>query len=121
MREARDKLVRQKVELTNGSQLQDAVVDAQEYKEQVMEKHRNGEISTEEALEVANTDNRDLNEKLKQNALHKTYRYEEVFHENIDGDLIMTFPEEVLEKSGLKVGDNLGLSVVNGSLVIKKL
>lgn len=50
----------------------------------------------------------------------KTYRYEELFNENIDGDLILTFPEEVLKHSKLSAGDTISMEVINGALHIKK-
>lgn len=119
MRSAVEDLVRKKIELTNGSQLQDSVVNAEEYKQDVIERYNKGEATREELLETG--DDKILNQRVKEQAFHNTYRYEELFHEDENGDLILTFPDEVLEKLNIKVGDSVGLSATKGSLVIKKL
>ena len=120
MQTAVDNLIREKVELTNGSQLQDSVVDAEQYKKDVVERYNKGEATTEELIETG--DEKTLNQRVKEQAYHNTYRYEELFHENIDGDLILTFPDEVLKQLNLKENDTVGLSATkSGGLVIKKL
>jgi hypothetical protein len=119
MRSAVEALIKKKIELTNGSQLQDSVVDAEEYKQDVIDRYNKGEASKEELLETG--DKKILNQRVKEQAYHNTYRYEELFQENIDGDIILTFPDEVLKRWNLKEGDSVGLSATKGSLVIKKI
>lgn len=119
MRSAIDKLIAQKVELTNGSQLQDSVVDAEEYKQDVIDRYNRGEATKEELLETG--DKKILNQRVQEQAYHNTYRYDELFHETADGDVILTFPEDTCERMGWVEGDTLGLSVTKGSLVIKKI
>lgn len=108
----RDALIRKKVELTNGSQLQDAVSSTREDDVDAFQK---GEISPDELQQ------REQERGLKKPTFHQTYKYEELFQENIDGDLIMTFPPEVMEACGLKEGDTLGISSNANGLVFKKL
>lgn len=109
----KDALIRKKVELTNGSQLQDAVAPT---RDEDVDAFKKGEISAEDL----NT--REQERGLKTPPFHQTYKYEELFHENIDGDLILTFPDEVLERMKWNVGDTLGISASpNGGLVIKLL
>ena len=50
----------------------------------------------------------------------KTYAYDKLFHENIDGDLILTFPDEVLKHANLQAGDTINMEVINGALHITK-
>lgn len=119
MRSAVEALIKKKIELTNGSQLQDSVVNAEEYKQDVIERYNKGEATREELLETG--DDKILNKRVQEQAFHNTYRYEELFHEDENSDLILTFPDEVLEKLNLKAGDSVGLSATKGSLVIKKL
>jgi hypothetical protein len=42
MRSAVEALIKKKIELTNGSQLQDSVVDAEEYKQDVIDRYNKG-------------------------------------------------------------------------------
>ena len=119
MRTAVEQLIKQKIELTNGSQLQDSVVDAEEYKQDVVDRYNKGEATKEELLETG--DKKILNQRVKEQAYHNTYRYEELFQENIDGDIIFTFPDEVSKRFNLKDGDSVGLSATKGSLIIKKI
>lgn len=116
LRTERDALIAKKVEWTNGRQLQDAVMSPEEQKQDVIERYKKGEATDEELLETTKRPG-----ELTKPAIHGTYQYDELFHENIDGDLILTFPDEVLKHSGFEVGDELALSVVNGNLVIKKI
>lgn len=108
----RDILIKRKVELTNGSQLQDAVEAS---REDMVEAYKKGEATSEDLLKHESG-------QLKRPTFHQTYKYEELFHENIDGDMILTFPQEVVDNLGLKEGDKVGLSASkNGGLVIKLL
>lgn len=116
LQNALDANIRKKVELTNGAQLQDAVAPT---REEDVEAYKKGEMDVEELNE---REQKRKSGTLKRPAFHQTYKYEELFQENIDGDLILTFPDEVTERMGWKVGDTLGISVSdNGGLVIKLL
>lgn len=117
LRAEKDALIRKKVEWTNGRQIQDAVMSPEEEKQDVIERYKKGEATDEELLQTTERKSGEL----KKPAIHGTYAYDELFHENIDGDLILTFPEDVVKHSGFNVGDELALSVVDGNLVIKKI
>ena len=56
------------------------------------------------------------------NSVSKTYSYEELFTETNDGtgDVILTFPPEMVEELGLTEGMELNLGVENGNLIVSK-
>jgi hypothetical protein len=70
MKSAVEDLVRKKIELTNGSQLQDSVVNAEEYKQDVIERYNKGEATREELLETG--DDKILNKRVQEQAFHNT-------------------------------------------------
>lgn len=52
-----------------------------------------------------------------------TFKAEEIFEE-IPGDpdnVIMKFPEEIIESTGWKEGDTLNIKIENGALVVTKV
>jgi len=120
LRSGREENIRKKVQLTNGSQIQDAVnVDVEEMRKDVQRRHARGEATDEELIA---TGEKDFGVQSNKEQFHNTYRYEELFSEDVEnGDTILTFPDEVIEQMGLEPGDNLAISAVNGSLVIKKI
>jgi hypothetical protein len=120
LRSGREENVRKKVQLTNGSQLQDAVAetDVTVMRKEVQQRHARGEATDEELI---STGDKDFGRKRNEAQFHNTYMYEELFTDQENGDTILTFPDEVVEQLGLKEGDNLAISAVNGSLVIKKI
>ena len=105
-----EKLVAEKVELTGALNVQDAVVDANEDREIApVQEERKRTDSTQQREAFT-----------KPGKTWRDYKYEELFHENIDGDMILTFPDEILKETGWKEGDILDFEVVAGSLHIRK-
>ena len=118
---AREENVRKKVEMTNGSQVQDANVtheSVDEMRKEVQERHAKGEATDAELLATGDSD---FGSPSKKPQFHATYYYEELFDDQENGETILTFPDEVIRIMGLIEGDNLAISAVNGNLVIKKL
>lgn len=56
------------------------------------------------------------------NIINKSYSYEELFTETDDGtgDVILTFPPEIIEDMGLTEGMVLNIRAENGNLVVSK-
>jgi hypothetical protein len=104
-----EKLIKEKVELTGALDIGDAV------EKEVTE---DTPASQPVATKTDSTQQRQAFE--KPGKKHGPYDYDEVFNENIDGDLIMTFPDEVFKSTGWKEGDTLDFEVVHGNLHIRK-
>ena len=118
---AREENVRKKVEMTNGSQVQDANVTYEsidEMRKEVQERHAKGEATDAELLATGDSD---FGSPSKRPQHHATYYYEELFDDQADGSTVLTFPDDVIRIMGLNEGDNLAISAVEGNLVIKKL
>jgi hypothetical protein len=110
-----DMQIAKKVELTNARGIQDEVVGPTE--DEVVQEYRKGNATIEDVQEARE---RKLDGP-KSRTIHNTYKFEELFHENIDGDLIMTLPDEVMEALKLKIGDTMGISTNANGLVLKKV
>jgi len=109
LRSARDENVRKKVQLTNGSQLQDAVDVG------------SGETEDIATINIVLDDDEKGASNNNKVQYHNTFLYEELFTDQENGETILTFPDEVIALLGLKEGDDLALSTQNGSLIIKKI
>jgi hypothetical protein len=108
-----EKLIAEKVELTAGLELHDAVET-----EAVVPDNKPAQDS---AVENAKALERHGSQPFQKPAKNMgTYKYEELFHENIDGDIILTFPDDIIEATGWKEGDTLDFEVIAGNLHIKK-
>lgn len=107
----KDKLIAEKIELTGAVELSDAVAP------EVAE----GTVSQTSAEENARAVEKQGTQAFKKPANKMgTFKYEELFNENIDGDIILTFPDEIIEATGWKEGDTLDFEVLAGNLHIKK-
>jgi hypothetical protein len=105
----KEKLIAEKIELTGAVDLSDAVAP------EVSETTQTSAEENARAVEKQGTQ-----AFTKPGKTWKEYKYEELFHENIDGDLILTFPDEIFKETGWKEGDELDFEVVAGNLHIKK-
>lgn len=108
----KEKLIAEKIELTGAVELSDAV--APEVADMTV-----SQTSTPE--ENARAVEKQGTQAFKKPANKMgTFKYEELFHENIDGDIILTFPDEIIKATGWKEGDTLDFEVLAGNLHIKK-
>ena len=104
-----EKLIAEKLELTQARDVQDAVT------EEVTA------VQDTSVVEKAKTDSSQQRPAFeKPGKKYQDYSYEELFHENIDGDLILTFPDDVFKDTGWKEGDTLDFEVIHGNLHIRK-
>lgn len=104
-----EKLIAEKVELTGALGIADAVTE---------------EVTTQDPLPVVEKVKTDSSQQRpafeKPGKKFSEYKYEDLFHENIDGDTILTFPDEILKETGWKEGDVLDFEVIHGNLHIRK-
>lgn len=103
----KEKLVAEKIELTGALDIGDAVNEEPIETAEQEERKRTDASQSRPAFE-------------KPGKKWKDYKYEELFHENIDGDLILTFPDDILKETGWKEGDVLDFEVIHGNLHIRK-
>jgi len=107
----KEKLIAEKIELTGAIDLNDAVAP---------------EVADITTKQTSAEENARAVEKQGTQAFQRpaknmgTYKYEDLFNENIDGDIILTFPEDIITATGWKEGDTLDFEVIAGNLHIKK-
>jgi hypothetical protein len=106
----KEKLIAEKIELTGAIEISDAVAPVEDTAPTQTSAEENARAVEKQGTQAFQRPGKQW----------KEYKYEDLFQENIDGDLILTFPDEIFKETGWKEGDELDFEVVAGNLHIKK-
>ena len=106
----KEKLIAEKIELTGAIDLGDAVAPVEDTAPTQSTAESNARAVEKQGTQAFQRPAKNMG----------TYKYEDLFNENIDGDIILTFPEDIITATGWKEGDTLDFEVIAGNLHIKK-